>query len=101
MTELSNDAIIFGIGFTCDENLRLSFGGEGSEMEITPRARAALDELIAAKYATIDEADTSIVGREYYRGTPKQPRLVVIMIDRGLDVFGDKSLHFPTFVKKS
>ena len=40
---LSTDALIFGLGFLNGPRARLSFGGEGAQMRITPRgARRAV-----------------------------------------------------------
>lgn len=72
---LSRHAIIFGLGYLNGPRCKLSFGGEGAKMGITPRARAALDELIAAGYAETAPPADQIPGREHYRGTTAEPRL--------------------------
>jgi hypothetical protein len=42
-------------------------------MEITPRARAALNELLSAGYAAPCRADDQIPGREHYAGVATDP----------------------------
>lgn len=66
---ISNKAILFWISFFPTAKSTLSFGGEGSENEITPEARDALNELIEHGYAQASEPTCSTPGREYYRGT--------------------------------
>ena len=87
MTELSKDAIVFGFGYLLHQKALLSFGGEGAQMRITPRARAALQELLDAGYAVPREPDSSEKGREYYRGTDKQPHLGALAQGIGLNPF--------------
>lgn len=82
---LSTDALIFGLGYLNGPRARLSFGGKSALMRITPRARAALDELIAAGYAEQEDPDTSDPGRESYRGTTKEPHLGELAKRAGLD----------------
>lgn len=71
----SRDALIFGLAYLNGPRAILSFGGSGAEMAITPRARAALDELLAAGYAEPSGLLCSTRGREHYRGTAATPGL--------------------------
>ncbi|MFG6082880.1 hypothetical protein ACEUZ9_004112 [Paracoccus litorisediminis] len=96
---LSKDALIFGLGFLRFPKSKLSFGGEGAKMEITERARAALDELLASGYAVSADADTSIPGREYYRGTTQEPSLGHLAQEAGLNPF-DPGKDWEAFRKK-
>jgi hypothetical protein len=84
---LSSDAMIFGLGNLRSHKSTLRFGGDGAEMEITPRARAALDELLAGGYAEKTDPDDSIPNREHYRGTNINPPLVQVAKTSGLDPF--------------
>lgn len=86
---LSEDAIIFGFAYLSHSKHKLSFGGEGATMEITPRARAALNELLAAGYAEPAKADDQIRGREHYQGTDKEPRIMRQMQQAGINLFED------------
>lgn len=67
-------------------------------MAITDRARAALNELLAAGYAEPAEPDDQIKGREYYQGTMQDPFIGDLANARGLDFFGDES-RWPSFSK--
>lgn len=95
---LSNDAIIFGLGYLRGPKNKLSFGGEGAKMQITPRARDALNELLAAGYAEIVPADDQIQNREHYRGTSAEPHLGALAKAAGIDVFGGGN-DWPTFTR--
>lgn len=90
MAELSKDALIFGLGYLRGPKSKLSFGGEGANMEITPRARAALDELIAAGYAEPAKPNDQIVGREYFQGVAKEPELGPLAQAAGLHPFSEE-----------
>jgi len=72
---LSKDALVFGLSYLNGPNARLSFGGEGAAYAITPRARAALDELLAAGFAEVAAPSDQIPGREHYQGCARMPRL--------------------------
>ena len=65
---LTNDAIIFGLAFLNGPKATLSFGGEGAKLEITPRARDALNCLLNGGFAEVAEPLDHIKGREHYRG---------------------------------
>lgn len=65
---LSDDALVFGIAYLAHPKCTLEFGGEGAEQQITPRARAALNELLAAGVAEASEPTSQWRGREFYRG---------------------------------
>jgi hypothetical protein len=82
---LSTDALIFGLGYLNGPRARLSFGGEGAEMRITPRARAALDELIAGGYAEAAKPDCQTPGREFYQGVRTDPHLGELAKAAGID----------------
>jgi len=97
---LSTDALIFGLGVLNGPRAKLSFGGEGAKMAITPRARAALEELLAAGYAEPAPADDQIPGREHYRGTSAQPHLGELAKAAGLKAF-DEALRWTTFAPKA
>jgi hypothetical protein len=84
---LSNDALIFGLGHLRGSRSKLSFGGEGAEMRITPRARAALDELIAEGYAVRSAPDCQTRDREYFQGVVKTPHLGELALAAGIDPF--------------
>ena len=64
---VTKDAIIFGLAYLNGPKAKLSFGGEGATMEITPRARDALNCLISNGYAETSKPDDQIKGREHYR----------------------------------
>ena len=97
---LSRDAVIFGFSHLRSPQSTLAFGGDGAEMEITPRARAALSELISAGYAAQAPADTSIPGREYYQGTMKEPSLGRLAQGLGINPFAIED-DFVPFQRKS
>ena len=84
---LSTDALVFGLGYLNGPRARLSFGGEGALMRITPRARTALDELLGAGYAEPAAPDCQTPGREFYRGVAKDPHLGQLAKEAGLDPF--------------
>lgn len=56
-------------------------------MRITDRARAALDELIREGYAAASEPTDQIPGREYYKGTGKEPYLGQVAKEAGFNLF--------------
>lgn len=68
-------------------------------MEITPRARAALDELLTAGYAEPAPPDNIMAGRESYRGTEMEPHIGILARDAGINVF-EKRENWPMFVAK-
>jgi hypothetical protein len=82
---ISTDALIFGLGYLKGPRSRLSFGGEGAEMRITPRAREALDELVAGGFAETAKPDCQIPGRESYRGISTDPHLGELAKAYGID----------------
>lgn len=96
---LSNDALIFGMGFLNGPKATLRFGGDGATKEISPRARAALDELLAAGYCEVTTANDSIENREHYRGKLVDGTgLGVIAQKQGFDPF-DRSNKWPSFTE--
>lgn len=64
---LSDDAIVLGMAHFISTNSTLSFGGDDAKMEITPRARSALSELIEAGFVEVCEPLDSWPNREHYR----------------------------------
>jgi hypothetical protein len=68
MTDLSDDACVIGFAHFPSVNSTLSFGGDHAEMEITPRARAALYELISKGFVVACEPLDGYPNRENYRG---------------------------------
>ena len=92
---LTNDAIIFGLAYLSGPKSKLSFGGEGAVMQITPRARAALNCLINGGFVTTADPSDRIVGREHYQGVrPVGPEARAA----GIDPFSEEH-RWPTFVK--
>jgi hypothetical protein len=70
LSKLSDNAIQLWMAFFLNPKSTLSFGGDQSVMEITPEARAALDELLNVGAAEPREPDDQWPGREYYKGGP-------------------------------
>lgn len=99
MMHLSKDAIIFGLSYLNGSTRTLAFGGEGAKMRITDRARVALSELLAKRYAIPSEPTDSISGREFYRGVDATPSLGMLAKAAGVDPFDRKSMDWPTFVR--
>lgn len=100
MSDLSKDAVVFGLCYLNGPKCKLSFGGEGAKMRITDRARAALSELLQHGYAEPAAPEDQIVGREHYQGTDKNPFLGVIGEGMGLDIYAAPSdFDWPLFVK--
>ena len=64
--DLSDNALRLWAGYFLNPKSTLRFGGEGAEMEITPEARAALDELLAVGAVRPVEPDSVWPGREHY-----------------------------------
>ena len=91
---LSNDAIVFGLGFLSGPKSTLSFGGDGAEYRITDRGRAALDELIKADFCEPCEPKDSIPYREHYRG---KGHIGAVAKEQGFSPFAAES--WPTFEK--
>lgn len=96
--DLSDDALVFGFSYLNNPGSTLAFGGDHAEMEITPRARAALDELLAASVVEKAEPWDQWPGREYYRG---KVAIGPLMKDH-LNPFDDPEDRFKwtTFTKK-
>lgn len=96
---LSDDALVFGFSYLNGPKRTLSFGGENAAMEITPRARAALNELLAAGVVEKAEPWEQWSGREYYRG---KMHIGPMMAERNLNPFNDADGRFTwtTFTKK-
>ncbi|MCE6958834.1 hypothetical protein LAZ40_07200 [Cereibacter sphaeroides] len=95
---LSNDALVFALGYLNGPRAKLSFGGEGAQMAITPRARAALDELLAKGYVEIAAPSDQIPGREHYQGVARDPHIGQLAREAGIDPFG-KETRWTTFEK--
>jgi len=64
---LSDDAYVIGLGHFPTPKSTLSFGGDHAEMEITPRARAALQELVDGGFVVSCEPLDGYPNRENYR----------------------------------
>lgn len=77
LNQLSDDSLRLWLAYFMMPRNTLSFGGEGAKMAITPRARAALDELIEAGCVEIADPDCSTLGREMYRSGAADPRDVL------------------------
>ena len=93
---LTTDAIIFGFAYLNGPKATLSFGGQGAKMEITPRARAALNCLISNGFAEAAPPSDQIEGREHYRGLQALgPEVKAAQVDPF-----DRANDWPTFVKK-
>lgn len=67
--DLSDDAIRLWISFFRTRESTLRFGGDHAAMEITPRAREALDQLIDIGAVQTIPADDQHPNREHYGGT--------------------------------
>jgi len=93
---LSHDAVVFGMAYLNGGSSKLSFGGDGAIMEITPRARAALNELLDNGFAIETDPIDQIKGREYYCGAGW---LGKVAREIGFDPFSQEN-DWPTFVKK-
>lgn len=96
--DLSTDALGFGLAYLRGPKSKLSFGGIGAVMEITPRARAALSELLEKGYAIAVESDRD--GGEAYVGAAQEPPIGEIARERGLDPFGEWQ-QFAAFVRRN
>ena len=98
---LDTDAVVFGLAHLHGSRRTLSYGGEGAQMAITPRAQAALDALVAAGYAvpTADPHDAR-PGRLHWQGVDRDPSLGAIARARGIDPF-DPDHAWPAFVAKA
>lgn len=80
-SDLSDDAIkLWGCYFRGPRNT-LRFGGDHAEMEITPKARAALTELLEVGAAEPIKPDDQWPGREHYGSTGMD--LTEIALERG------------------
>lgn len=84
---LSKDAIILGFAQLRDPRHSMTFGGEGTEYELHPRTRAALNELLEAGYAEPTQPEDQVPGREAYRGTDKDPFIGKLVQEAGIDPF--------------
>lgn len=85
---LSTDALTFGFAYVNGSKRSVAFGGDGTKMKITPRARDALTELIDAGYVEATPPTESIPNREYYRGVDKIPSLGAVAKSDRYDPFG-------------
>ena len=93
--KMTDDAIVFGFGYLASPNSKLSFGGDGAEYEITPRARVALDLLLANGFAKKIDPDDQIPNREAYKGAGDLSPHV-----KSLDISALLGSDWPCFVKK-
>lgn len=88
--KLSTDAMTFGFCYLNGSKRTLSFGGDGAQMKITARARAALNELLESGYAVTNEPTDSIPNREHYRGVDQEAHLGELLKETGINPFGDE-----------
>jgi hypothetical protein len=99
--DLSDDACVIGFSHFPSVKSTLSFGGDHAVMKITPRARAALDELISKGFVVACEALDGYPNREHYRGANTVQHIIK---DRPhLYPFGPdavKNVGWTTFTKK-
>jgi hypothetical protein len=65
---LSDDACVIGFAYFPSAKSTLSFGGDHAKKVITPRARAALDELISGGFVAACEPLDGWPNREHYQG---------------------------------
>ncbi|MEO1108292.1 MAG: hypothetical protein AAFX90_10250 [Pseudomonadota bacterium] len=101
--DLSDNAVKFWACFFLTGGNTLRFGGDHAEMEITPWARDALNELIKVGAVKTIEPDDQWPGREHYGSTGMGLR--PLAVERG---GGDAKAAFDwlmsdelvTFVKK-
>lgn len=97
---LTRDAVIFAFAYLNGAKATLSFGGEGASKRITDRARAALEELLAAGYAELSEPRDSIPGREHYHGVAREPHVGALAKEMGINPFlMSKEDRFVSFEK--
>jgi hypothetical protein len=99
--DLSDDAFVIGFAHFPTPKSTLSFGGDHGSMDITPRARAALDELIAKGFVAACEPLDGWANREHYQGVKTVQHFIK---DRPhLSPFGPeagKYFGWPTFQTK-
>ncbi|MBO9428286.1 hypothetical protein [Sulfitobacter sp. R18_1] len=67
--DLSDDAIRMWMAYLMNPKSTLRFGGDHAKMEITPRARDALNELIEIGAAEVIPANDQYPNREHYGST--------------------------------
>jgi len=67
VSTLSDNAIMLWQSFFSNPHSTLTFGGDYAEYEITPEARAALDELMAVRAVVPREPDDQWPNRESYK----------------------------------
>jgi len=89
--QLSDDALVFAMGYLSGPKNTLSFGGKDAKTQITDRGRAALTELLEAGACEATPPTDQWVGREYYRGILWIGPLAK---EAGLNPFSD---DFPTW----
>lgn len=92
MSRLSNDALIFGLSFLSGPQSILTFGGISTERQITPRARAALSELVEHGYAKRIPVSPPIEKRESYSGVQNATPISQLFSQAGLDPFDELNL---------
>lgn len=99
--DLSDEALILWFSFFLSPKSTLRFGGDGAKMEITPEARAALDELITFGAVQTVEPDDQIPNREHYGGTDVDLREEFASRPHLNPFTGDDRANFVTFRKKT
>lgn len=101
--DVSDNAIKLWSCYFLTPGNTLRFGGDHAEMEITPMARAALDELLAAGAVEPVQPDNQWPGREHYGATEMDLRPVAVERGGGTSESAFKWLmekEFITFTKK-
>lgn len=97
-SQLSDDAMQVWMAFFLNPKSTLRFGGDHAEMEITPEARLALDELITIGAVKPVESDDQWPGREHYgsgnvslrKELQKRPHLYPFTREESIVVFRKK-----------
>ncbi len=101
--DLSDNALRLWSAYFLTPGNTLRFGGDHAEMAITPEAREALEELLAAGAAQLIPADDQWPGREHYGATDLDLRAICIERGGGTSELAFKWLtetEFVTFRKK-
>lgn len=98
--DLSDRALIMWFSFFLNPKSTLRFGGDGAKMEITPEARAALDQLIAFGAVKTVKPDDQIPNREHYGSTGMDLRREYLNREHLNPFTGDDRANFVTFQRK-
>lgn len=99
---LSDDALTFGFAHFGAVGSTLSFGGDYANMEITPRARAALNELLDAGFVVANEPQDQWPNREDYIAVKSvAPELCGRDDLCPFDKSNENKFSWSTFIKKA